>query len=517
MVLEGRESDITKAPITPALLTLEPKPLGMTKIRSFMRISGLCLATDITPFNHTLPNLVRAVAERVFFVKKDGIFQRPPAPVSFSHTMSGVYESLRPLLPSTTPWTYAQFVDSCKGCKRKVYEDAYDSLFTEGPVTGKDAGVQVFIKLEKTDCTTKVDPVPRVISPRSPRFNLCIGRFIKKVEPKIFKSLGRLFGSPTVIKGYNAYKSANILRAKWDNYVEPVAVGLDASRFDQHVSLAALEWEHQVYLDCFPIARHRRKLAHLLKMQLHNRCVGYTPNGKLSYRVEGTRMSGDMNTSLGNCVLMCSMIKAYLDSRGVSAQLANNGDDCVVFMEKADLGKFSLGLKEWFLAVGFDMKVEDPVFEFEKVEFCQTHPVFDGNRWLMCRKPSAVFAKDTTFLQPYQSQKQLANWLHAVGLGGLRLTGGLPVLQNFYRAYLRFGKPGKVPTDYLSWYTRQQLTNMDRDFGPVSAEARYSFERAFGMTPDEQIELERIIDQWEFSFVVDKSADTDFLHHGLSV
>lgn len=213
MVLEGRESDITKAPITPALLTLEPKPLGMTKIRSFMRISGLCLATDITPFNHTLPNLVRAVAERVFFVKKDGIFQRPPAPVSFSHTMSGVYESLRPLLPSTTPWTYAQFVDSCKGCKRKVYEDAYDSLFTEGPVTGKDAGVQVFIKLEKTDCTTKVDPVPRVISPRSPRFNLCIGRFIKKVEPKIFKSLGRLFGSPTVIKGYNAYKSVAFNRS----------------------------------------------------------------------------------------------------------------------------------------------------------------------------------------------------------------------------------------------------------------------------------------------------------------
>lgn len=517
MVLEGRESNPTLAPITPALLTLEPKPLGITKMRSFMRISGLCLATVIIPFNHTLPNLVKAVSERVFFVKKDGVFCKPPSPVSFASTMSGVLASLLPLLPSTTPWTYEQFVDSCKGCKRKVYEDAYNSLFTEGPVVSKDAGVQVFIKMEKTDCTAKVDPVPRVISPRSSRFNLCIGRFIKKVEPKIFKSLGRLFGSPTVIKGYNAYRSAAILKAKWDSYSEPVAVGLDASRFDQHVSADALEWEHQIYLNCFPILRHRRKLARLLKMQLLNRCTGYTPNGTIKYQIQGTRMSGDMNTSLGNCVLMCSMIKAYLTEVGVQAQLANNGDDCVVFMEKKDLERFSGPLKGWFVNMGFDMKVEAPVFEFEKIEFCQTQPIFDGQRWLMCRKPSAVFAKDTTFLQPYQSKKQVANWLYAVGMGGLRLTGGLPVLQNFYRAYLRFGKPGKIPTDYLSWYTRQQLTSMDRDFGPVSPEARYSFERAFGLTPDEQIQLEEDIDRWVFTYDVERSPDEDFLHFGLSV
>jgi hypothetical protein len=470
----------------------------------------------IIPFNHTFPNLVKAVAERVFFVKKNGVFQKPPSPVSFAETLSGVYASLKPLLPSTTPWTYAEFVDSCKGCKRKVYEDAFDSLFTEGPVKSKDAGIEVFIKLEKTDCTTKVDPVPRVISPRTSRFNLCIGRFLKKVEPKIFRSLGKLFGSPTVIKGYNAYKSAAVLKAKWDSYSEPVAVGLDASRFDQHVSVDALKWEHQIYLDCFPIKRHRRKLARLLKMQLVNHCKGYTPNGKLRYTVEGTRMSGDMNTSLGNCVLMCSMIKAFLVHKGVDAQLANNGDDCVVFMEKRDLGKFSEGLYEWFINMGFDMKIEAPVFEFEKVEFCQTQPIFDGNRWLMCRKPEAVFAKDTTFLQPYQSKKQISNWLYAVGMGGLRLTGGIPVLQHFYRAYLRYGKPGLVPKDHFSWYTRQLMTDMDRDFGPVTPEARCSFQRAFGITPDEQVELERQIDQWEFSFEVDRSAETDFLQFGLS-
>lgn len=517
MVCEGREGNSTQAPITPAMLTLGPEPLGMTKTRRFMRISGLCLATVIVPFNHTYSNLVRAVAERVFFVKNGDKFERPPSPVSFADTLQGVKASLKAYLPSTTPWTYEEFLSSCKGCKRKVYGDAYDSLFTEGPVTSKDARIEVFIKYEKTDCTTKVDPVPRVISPRSTRYNLCVGRFLKKVEPKIFKSIARLFGSPTVIKGYNAYKSASILRAKWDRFSQPVAVGLDASRFDQHVSMDALKWEHEIYLDCFPIQRHKRKLARLLRMQLVNHCTGFTPNGKLRYTIEGTRMSGDMNTSLGNCVLMCSMVKAYLDARGVAAELANNGDDCVVFMEKRDLGKFSEGLKSWFIDMGFNMKVEDPVYEFEKVEFCQTQPIFDGNRWLMCRKPSAVFSKDTTFLQPYQSRKQIANWLHAVGLGGLRLTGGLPVLQNFYRAYLRYGKPGLIPKDHMSWYMRQQGVGMDRDFGPVTPEARHSFFRAFGITPDEQEVLESKIDQWKFTFDRQETSCDDYLLSGLSL
>lgn len=513
MILEGRECAETKAPISPELLTLEPEPLGMCNVRRFVRISGLSLPVAIVPFNHTFQNLVRAVSERVFFVKRDGEFTRPPAPKSFAETLSGVKARLNALLPSTVPWTYSQVIESYRGRKRKVYQAAYDDLFTEGPVTSKDAEVEIFIKYEKTDCTTKQDPVPRVISPRSPKYNLCLGRFLKKLEPKIFKSIASLFGSTTVIKGYNAYEAASILRKKWDRFSDPVAVGLDASRFDQHVSVDALKWEHQVYLDCFPIQRHKRKLAYLLRQQIHNKCVGYTKNGKLKYNILGTRMSGDMNTSLGNCLIMCSMIKAYGEHCGVEIELANNGDDCVVFMSKNDLEKFSTGLYDWFLNMGFDMKVEKPVYCFERVEFCQTQPIFDGQRWLMCRSLKAVLSKDTTFLQPYQSKKQISNWMYAVGQGGLRLTGGLPVLQNFYRAYMKYGKPGQVPRDYMSWFMRKMSDGMDRDFGPVTPEARESFYLCSGICPEEQLILEEYFDQWKFTFQVKESDQEDFLDY----
>jgi len=446
----------------------------------------------IIPFNHTFHCLQRAVCERVFFVKKEGEFVRPPQPRAFASVLLSTRASLLKLLPHIVPWTTQEFLDSCKGAKKKRYEEAAES-FTVMDFCKADSNVEVFIKYEKTDRTTKQDPVPRVISPRSPRYNLKLGKYIKKLEPLLFKSLGKLFGDVTVIKGYNAYKAATILRKKWETFNNPVAVGLDASRFDQHVSREALEWEHSIYTSCFH-GKHREKLGKLLKMQCVNRCVGYAKDGKLKYTIEGTRMSGDMNTSLGNCVLMCSMIKAYADYVGVNCRLANNGDDCVVFMEQKDLGKFSEPLYNWFLDMGFDMKIEKPVSVFEQVEFCQTHPIYDGNRWLMVRNVATAISKDSVFLQPYQSRKQVFNWLAAVGMGGLRLTGGLPIFQNFYKVFDRYGVPGRNPTAYMSWYTRHSLDNMDRDFSPVSAEARASFWEAYDITPDEQILEEKFYD-----------------------
>lgn len=516
MILQGQTGAETRAPIVESgLVSVGLKSLGMVKDRMFVRISGLSGGVALIPFSHTFSNLKRAVAERVFFVKgKDGEFCRPPQPVSFARTLLGVRAALSRHLPKTTPWSIPEFLASCKGRKKQVYERAAESLLRENLNRG-DSSVEVFIKYEKTDCTSKADPVPRVISPRSPRYNISVGRYLKKLEHMMFKSIAKLYGSPTVIKGYNAYESATILRKKWDSFATPVAIGLDASRFDQHVSLDALIWEHGVYLDCFPIRRHKNELRSLLEQQLRNRCVGYAPDGRLSYTTEGTRMSGDMNTSLGNCLLMCSMIYEYSMQRSVSVQLANNGDDCVVILEKSDLERFSQGLDEWFTQVGFTMKVEKPVFSFEEIEFCQTHPVFDGSRWIMMRNPLTAIDKDTVLLQPYQTRKQVANWMYAVGQGGLRLTGGLPVCQNFYRALRRYGSGGRKFVEYRSWYVRKMTEGMDRDFGPVTPEARASFHTAFGITPQEQLQLELYFDRWQYTAQVRVGSHDQFAHRQL--
>lgn len=481
------------------------RELGTPKERRYVRVAGVSPDVEIVPFINSLDTLLRAVTERVFLVKGESGFTRPPrpAPGVFARELRDTRALLIKLLPSTAPVSHQSFVDRYQGRKREFYQRALEDMRAGRYTLEDDASVKVFVKYEKTDRTTKVDPVPRVISPRNPRFNIRVGRYLSPLEKKMFKSLGKLFhdSHPTVIKGLNASESARVLEAKWNLFREPVAVGLDASRFDQHVSKDALSWEHDIYLHCFGAKKHKERLARLLSLQLVNQCCGSVPDGEVKYTVTGTRMSGDMNTSLGNCVLMCSMMKAFFLHKGVSAQLANNGDDCVVFLEKRDLTHFMAGLTDWFLRLGFNMTVEKPVFSFEELEFCQTKPIFDGLEWVMCRKPHTAITKDSVMLKSWDTPSIFRGWLDAVGTGGLALTGRLPVFQSFYSSYVRSGKKRAIPKELLPWSFSNLCRGMRRTRGVVRPEARCSFYEAFGITPCEQLALEAYYDRFNVSQV----------------
>lgn len=502
---------MSRAPQLPGLRV--KRRLGVTKVRKFVRISGVAPNITITPFNHKISTLERAVKERVFFVKnvlkKTGVtseFVRPPLPITDAfRRLDATYGVLKKYLPSTAPLTHQQFVESYKGRKKTIYENALKELHLGKCSPKEDAKVNVFIKHEKTDRTSKQDPVPRVISPRNPRYNIRVGRYLKPIEERIFKSLGKLFGHRTVMKGMDVRETARILRQKWDMFSDPVAIGLDASRFDQHVSVPALRYEHSIYLDCFKQKKHKDRLKKLLDLQLRNECIGYAEDGIISYTTEGTRMSGDMNTSLGNCVLMCSMIHAYLLHKGVKGQLANNGDDCVVFMERNQLSLFSDGLFDWFWDMGFNMAIEEPVDEFGKLEFCQCKPVFDGCLWVMCRNPISSIAKDSVLLKSGVNENFFRLWLNAIGEGGLSIAGGLPVFQSFYQMCVRNGigsykaqGTGKVVAletmEHLPWFMREMGLKGFEKSRPITPEARATFWESWGFTPDCQLALENYYD-----------------------
>lgn len=207
-------------------------------------------------------------------------------------------------------------------------------------------------------------------------------------------------------------------------------------------------------------------------------------------------MSGDMNTSLGNCILMCAMVYGLKDHLGINLSLANNGDDCVIVCEKADLKKLTSSIEPYFRQFGFKMEVEQPVDIFERIEFCQTQPVFDGSQYIMVRKPSVVTSKDVTSLIPCQNQAQYAEWLQAVGECGMSINGGIPVMQNFYHMLqtgverTKFTKTGEFQTNGLGYHSR----HMHRVARAISPETRLSFYLAFGITPDLQEALEVFYD-----------------------
>lgn len=273
-------------------------------------------------------------------------------------------------------------------------------------------------------------------------------------------------------------------------FCQPVSLPLDASRFDQHVSKETLEWEHSVYNAVY----RDQELASLLRWQLRNTGYVRTSDGAFKYTVEGCRMSGDMNTALGNCLIMCALVWAYARHRGVRVRLANNGDDCSVIMESRDLDRFTTGLDQWFLEMGFTLTSDTPARVFEHIEFCQTRPVMTGRGWVMCRSPRIGMSKDTLWKTPDMNRPLdgYRRWMFQVGQAGLALADGVPVFQAAYAAMVRCGLPCKRVQGFgdLSSGFEHLAARMLASNTPVTEEARVSFWRAWGITPDQQVAAE---------------------------
>lgn len=472
-----------------------------SKMRYVVIAPFLSSRQDFGAHNNNLPNLIRALNERVFNVQSADGLQPTPQP------NSGVWKSLNHVgdrLASqirkfgiVVPLSDLEFVEQSPSNKRKLYTDAANQLRERG-WSKRDARIKAFVKFEKLNFTKKCDPAPRVIQPRSPVYNIALGRFTRKIESDMYSALAKEWGDNdeelVVMKGLTVEEVAGQMRRKWCKFKHPVAIGLDASRFDQHVSYEALVWEHRIYNSIFKSP----ELAALLKLQLNNSGVAYLDGHKLSYTARGTRASGDMNTSLGNCVIMCSLIREYVRELGIVAELVNNGDDCVLFMEKRDHYKLE-GLSAWFMRYGFEMEVEDPVYEFEEVVFCQAQPVLVSSltdKWVMVRQPQSAIGKDALCLNA-KSEHMYRQWSYQVGVGGLALYGDMPVYCELYKAYKRNGIPSKLGNSLcisdsgFMRMSRQMVRGCESSV--VSDETRVSFYKAFNILPSIQVDMERAL------------------------
>jgi hypothetical protein len=390
------------------------------------------------------------------------------------------------------PISRGAFLEYYSGRRRLCYERAVASL-EERPLTEDDFGVKkAFVKAEKINFTAKPDPAPRVIQPRDPRYNVEVGVYLRPLEHHVYRAIAEVMGGPTVMKGYNAEQVATHMRNMWDSFADPVAVGLDASRFDQHVRAEMLQWEHAVYAECFSEGRER--LEWLLRGQINNRGYLQANEGRIKYQVHGSRMSGDMNTALGNCLIMCALVSTLATERGLTIRLANNGDDCVVIMERQQLRAFTFGLKEWFLQFGFTMKVEQAVDRFERIEFCQAHPIFDGVGWVMVRNYNVAMSKDACcVVKDYGWGPAARSWLAAVGECGLAMSGGIPVLQEYYQAFRRSGSSAKIISIVQETGMAYLARGLARGVREPTFDARVSFYGGFGLLPSSQETLEEML------------------------
>lgn len=456
-------------------------------------------------------DMLRAVVERIFQVRGEGGgLENPPMPTGDYNILTSGFAKHFSNIWWPHPKKLQEVPAMMNGAgKRKRYAEAVKSL---GIVADKptDACLDTFVKVEAVNFTKKADPVPRAINPRNPRYNARLARWLKPCEHKMYVRAAeadwiRPTKSPVILKCYNPIARAKILKQKWDAFVNPVAILTDAKRFDQHVQREALEWEHSVYMEWFGGSGcHLDELQALLQRQIVN--VGYARNRQdgsyIKYKRVGGRMSGDMNTALGNCLLMTALFFGLSKTLNIAVEVADDGDDCVTILEERDVERFLSAIPAHFLSAGFEMDIAGVVRTFEQIEFCQCHPVFNGREYIMVRNPVKALNNDLQGNARWLDDNSRNGVLSLVGLCGGHLSQGIPVMQEFYRqvreqcptppkradARLLESGFGRMASG-IAKYRGVSLTS-DPLVQPVSAEARVSFYKAFGILPDLQTALE---------------------------
>lgn len=464
----------------------------VVKEKTYNVINGLASNVNFIVFNNNLQVALCALMERVYYHQVNGLFVVPALPLQ--STVNKLLRSFKSKFSGhtykTTPIEIMDFPNWYRGRKRSIYETAAKRLVMDG-LSAKLSYLDTFVKVEKVMVEDK-RLVPRLIQPRRPIYNVAVGRYIKHLEHSIYKIIGKIFNSRVVMKGKNVYQVAAELRLGYERLKNPKIIGCDASRFDQHVSVPLLKWEHQIY-EMFYSGQSKTELKSILRYQLMNRGFINCDDGRVKYTKEGGRCSGDMNTASGNVLLMCAMMYAFLQSCEIPEECLayfNNGDDCVLMVEEEYEQVVRNTLVKYFGEFGVVMKMGDSTSTFESIEFCQSRPVYDGITWRMVRNLNSL-TKDSTILIDLNTETLYKYYLDAIGKCGLSLTSGLPILQEYYACMIRHGQVNSWKHPVLETGMMALSKGLEPIYRPVCNDARASFYNTFGIVPDVQIALEK--------------------------
>lgn len=379
------------------------------------------------------------------------------------------------------PWKRHAVVNSYAGSYKRKYLEAHKTYHR--------IGLQKFMSRVNLFCkddsyTDAPEKAPRAIQYRHPTFMLEMGRFTKAVEEWFYHtrdSYGTLIVGKT-----DPYTIGTELVKKSAFFNDPVYLMLDASKFDTCVDVKWLKLVVRCYKTLFP-RRFHRTIDWLWGQTYINR--GRTRTG-LRFKTRGTRMSGDMDTGLGNSIIMYLMLSRFLDNAGVKGSIMVNGDDSLVVVARSNLHKLmDIGI---FKTFGFSMKF-DVAYEIQKAEFCQSRLVYTDYGPAMSLNPLRAVNKMAWTTTKY-GKRHARQYVKTLALCGRAANWGMPILYPLAEYMARLTRTEKEiglrPYD-LEWKELVMKWWRMKGEATISMETRVSFEYAWGIPVSEQLEMER--------------------------
>lgn len=296
-------------------------------------------------------------------------------------------------------------------------------------LVGISTRVKAFTKIEKM--TTRKYKAPRMIQARDPTFNIEYGRFIKPLENLLTKKhhLRHHFG-----KGNYDELSRRIMKlaCKYRYYTEG-----DHKNFDAHVTVEQLRVTHRFYHLCY---LQNSKLLRLSRATLRNR-VKTTMGDK--YAMHGTRMSGDVDTSLGNSLINQAILRACLERSGIRGEVIVNGDDFIMFTNTpVDCERFATLLRRY----NMETIMKESTTDIHQVEFCRLKVVLTAEgQYTMLIDPKRaleVLGMTSSLVQNYQDYLWRVLWCYT------KINKNSPfglLLKHTYKAVYQTGKLKNMP------------------------------------------------------------------------
>lgn len=373
------------------------------------------------------------------------------------------------------PLTYREVISRIRPSKKKIYIAALNKISTFG--LWKRATLKMFIKPDRYPYDTILDKPPRAIQYRSPEFNLCFMKYVKPIEDWAYESLcyGVCSRTRVIMKGLNPIKRGQLLQQKLEHFQNPKFYLIDHSAFDSTITEHHLRSTHNKYFRLMGKGQFRW----CCHQQINNK--GHSRHG-ITYRVRGTRMSGDADTALGNCIVNADAIYGVLEKSGVTKyDFFLDGDDAVIIVEKED----ALDI-DYFSVLGFLTKCEI-VEKVSKIDFCQSRPVYVNGVLQFVRNPIRAMSHYclTRLRLPLNRYKDL---LAGIALCENSLHNGVPIYSAFSRGF-----SGRKPMITDEIRQRMEGLEFNMKFTRPSLDTRMSFYDAWDIPISDQILMEEEI------------------------
>ena len=388
---------------------------------------------------------------------------------------------------------------------KEVYERTNENYWAK---VSKHTKVKAFIKEEHYP---EYKP-PRGIYSRSDAFKVQVGPMIYAIEKEVFKHKNFVKKIPVADRGKYIEQLINVSPGKC--YVSDYSSYEKSFTPELMHACAFVLYDHMMSQNT-----HMKRLLKHFKDTVSGINVIEYKNTTL--KVIASRMSGEMDTSLGNGFTNLMVIKYLAHVKGCVVEPAVEGDDAVFISSK----EFT---KEDYAQFGLICKLQS-FDNFYEGGFCGI--VTDPETMTNITDPFKVIMKTPYVRRPYvnASEKVLMALTKSKALSALWTYPGAPIIQSFAKYLLRCSYKSVANfSEYNDYYTRSfnenglNIKDNKREdsinrflpfkiqlhmtpYRKVKYSTRLLMQKMYKVTIDEQIAIEKYFDKL--------STDVEYFYH----